>query len=199
MERKTVSHTVGTTKYPEFKKSLTAVKKMKSIQISINHLRVNQNLLPQATYKSEMQVLWEASLNAWKADLTDGTTLWALGDQNIPKYIGQPAHGFTWAKVGFYSRYVDPSFTLTEFEDILKKLVSSAKGWTSKVIDDDLNAWVTEWGNSLMKARRRYLLEPLPQVVIILANDGRVHTYGDMGDPRRSGWKWGAYQVGLWK
>lgn len=60
------------------------------------------------------------------------------------------ATGIVWVKIDpIYIRLL----ALTEFEDILDRLVLDGKEWRTKVIASDYNAWPTERGISLTNAR----------------------------------------------
>lgn len=135
------------------------------------------SLLSQATHESKVHVaiISEPSRNPNNNIRATDPTAVFVGMRG-PSQAGMYEAAHNWAKIDsiyVYSCCAPPSLTLAEHK--LDRLVLVVKGWSSKVIDGDFNAWATKWGNSLTNARGHCLLG---------AFDGQVYTYWKGGPVR---------------
>lgn len=156
------------------------------VQINLNHCEAAQDMLSQIICETntDIAIICEQYKNrastVWAQDAGGKSAIWACGTKAIEERMPQPEPGFVWAKINgiyVYSCYAPPSATLQQFEDMLDRLVATARGRNPIVIAGDFNAWALEWGSKTTNARGRILLEAFSLLNITLANTGNAATF----------------------
>lgn len=159
---------------------------MKILQLNLNHCATAQNLLSQAITEMniDIAILCERYKNVydatWQNDNTSRTSIWSCGKYAFQDLLEDPKDGFIRGKIQgiyFYSCYVSPNVTQSEYEFYIDKLVADASGHNPKVICGDFNAWATNWGCRSTNARGRVLLEAFTQLDLVLGNTGNSQTF----------------------
>lgn len=108
--------------------------------------------------------------NSWTTDTTE--KLPYAFQERMPT-LGD---GFIWAKIDaiyVYSCYAPPSLSITDFEELLDRLVNDALDPKPTVIAGDFNAW----GCRETNRRGRALLKAFTALDVVLVNSGNKPTF----------------------
>lgn len=160
---------------------------MEVIQINLNHCEVAHNLVWQIMAERECDVAMisepykaMASNGYWVTDKGGKAGILLRGNLTFQEITSNDQDGFVIAKVGgiyLCSCYAPPSWTLTEFENMLDLILETLRGRKPVVIAGDLNAWATQWGSARTNQRGQSLMETFTRLDVCIANVGTRPTF----------------------
>ena len=140
---------------------------MRVLQHNINHCEAAHDLLTQTVREMKIDVAIIAdpyirlNTQAWVTDNTGKAVIWSCNNRSFEDQPDTKHSGFVRAKLGnlnFYSVYAPPSLNISEFTDLLDRLVEDAKKHSPCAIAGDFNAWAVEWGSKKTNDRGTELL-----------------------------------------
>lgn len=161
-------------------------KKMKLIQINLNHCEAAQDLLHQTIREigADVAILSEQyktyDNNSWAADSSNRAAIWACGKLSLQENSGGAESGFVRGMIDgihIYSCYAHPSATIDEFQIFLDRLISDARSRNPLLIAGDFNAWAVEWGSRETNNRGKILLEAFSLLSVVILNVGNTPTF----------------------
>ena len=117
---------------------------------------------------------------AWVTDTTGKAVIWSCNNRSFEDQPDTKHSGFVRAKLGnvnFYSVYAPPSLNISEFTDLLDRLVEDAKEHSPCAIAGDFNAWAVEWGSKKTNDRGTELLLAMACLDLTLLNTGTLPTF----------------------
>ena len=159
---------------------------MKGLQLNLNNNRIAQNLLAQTVREEGVDVAFVCEQNhtpnsgEWIADLSNRAAIWTCKSISRGKERNRVGVGYVHAEIAgihCFSCYASPNDPLEEYEAFLQALVTDARPLKPLIIAGDFNAWAVEWGSRTTNNRGNALLEAFATLDLILANEGRDHTF----------------------
>ena len=164
---------------------------VKCIQVNLNHSKVAQDLLAQTVIecKADVALICEQykippNNGKWVEDKTGKAAIWTCGSLPFESSSNHQHEGFVQAKIQgiyYYSCYAPPSAQLEDFQDMMDRLISDARGKRPIIISGDFNAWAVDWGSSRTNRRGMAVLEALAVSDLVILNEGTTHTYSKDG------------------
>ncbi|XP_054083381.1 uncharacterized protein LOC128920325 [Zeugodacus cucurbitae] len=163
---------------------------MRVLQLNLNHCEAAQELLSQTVYEQKIDVAIiseqyrNKSESTWISDCTNKAAIWACGGKAFQDKPLVDKPFYARAKIGginFYSCYIPPSVSQSDFEKILDELVKEVLTTTMNVVAGDFNAWATEWGSIYTNRRGDALLKAFSVLDTVLLNTGNQNTFEKNG------------------
>lgn len=166
---------------------LSRARKMRVLQLNLNHCRAAQDLLTQRVREVQADVAmlceqyYDLETQPWVSDSTKKAAIWACGRLPFEQLPTNPTSWFVRAKMGgvyLYSCYAPPSAPIEVFETFLDTLVEDVRRRHDPVvIAGDFNAWSIEWGSRETDRRSKAIQEAFSSLNLILMNEGNTSTY----------------------
>lgn len=162
------------------------MRKMRVLQLNLNHCRAAQDLLTQRVRELDIDVAMLCEQHAdletqpWVSDNTKKAAIWACGRLPFEQLPSDPTTWFVRAKIGgvhLYSCYAPPSAPIEVFEDFLDTLADDVRRHDPVVIAGDFNAWSIEWGSRETDRRGEALQVAFSSLNLTLMNEGTASTY----------------------
>lgn len=155
---------------------------MKVLQGNLNGCRAAQDLLTQLVCEAGVQlaVVCEQYQNRvrtnWFSDLSGTAAIWVVDNHKVRIDAHGSGNGYVWLRsrnVTFFSVYLSPNDTISEFQSKLNELEDSARDVSGElVLAGDFNARALEWGMPHQDTRGRHILEMVSRLDLCVLNEG---------------------------
>lgn len=164
-------------------------RKMRILQLNLNHCEAAQELLKQTVreQKIDLTILSEhyraPDNQRWATSKCNKAAIWSCGKFPVGN-VDNRREGFVKCTVNgvhFFSCYLPPSLSMEEYRLRLDDIVREARNLRPVVIAGDFNAWAVEWGSAYTNQRGESLLDAFATLEVVLLNCGQIDTFSRNG------------------
>ena len=153
-------------------------------RIRANPLENDESVTTHREMKIDVAIIVDPYIRlnteAWVTETTGKAVIWSCNNRSFEDQPDTKHSDFVREKLGnvnFYSVYAPPCLNISEFTDLLDRMVEDAKEHSPCAIAGDFNAWAVEWGSKKTNNRGTELLLAMSCLNLTLLNIGTLPTF----------------------